>query len=86
VDFPADPTCWEVEDQFLFGSDLLVAPVLYEGHRTRRLYLPQGAGWVDAWNGKEYAGGQWVEVAAPIEKIPVFWRQGSEETFLFSDG
>lgn len=84
VDFPTDPVCWEVEDQFQFGADLLVAPVLYEGQRTRKLYLPAGTGWVDAWDGKEYGGGQWVEVSAPLERIPVFWRQGSREFFLFS--
>ena len=83
VDYPSDPACWEVEDQFLFGSDFLVAPVLYEGHRTRKLYLPQGAGWMDAWDGKEYTGGQWIEIPAPLERIPVFWRQVSEEKFLF---
>jgi len=84
VDYPADPICWEVEDQFLFGSDLLVAPILYEGQRTRNLYLPHGE-WIDAWDGKAYAGEQWVEVAAPLERIPVFWRQASEEKFLFAE-
>jgi alpha-D-xyloside xylohydrolase len=84
VDFPDDPVCWEVEDQFQFGADLLIAPVVYEGHRTRKLYLPAGTGWVDAWDGKEYGGGQWVEVAAPLEKIPAFWRKGSPDLFLFS--
>jgi alpha-D-xyloside xylohydrolase len=85
VDYPEDQTCWEVEDQFMFGSDLLVAPILYEGQRRRRLYLPQGA-WTEAWEGKEYDGGQWIEVDAPIERIPVFWRGGSESFFLFSSG
>jgi alpha-D-xyloside xylohydrolase len=86
VDFPDDPLCWEVEDQFLFGADLLVAPVLYEGHRTRKLYLPAGTGWVDAWNGKEFSGGQWLEVEAPLERIPVFWRRGSQDIFFFAVG
>ena len=85
VDFPSDSDCWEVEDQFLFGSDLLVAPILYEGQRDRELYLPAGLGWMDAWDGKAYPGGQWVKVAAPLEKIPVFWKQDSEEKFLFSE-
>ena len=85
VDFPTDSTCWEVEDQFLFGSDLLVAPVLYERQRKRKLYLPQGTDWVDAWEGKAYAGGAWVEVAAPIERIPVFWKEGSPDYFSFTE-
>jgi alpha-D-xyloside xylohydrolase len=84
VDFSADPTCWDVEDQFLFGTGLLVAPVLYEGQRTRRVYLPAGTDWVDAWEGKEYAGGEWVEVAAPLERIPAFWRKAHPGFFLFS--
>jgi alpha-glucosidase (family GH31 glycosyl hydrolase) len=41
---------------------------------------------VDAWDGKEYTGGQWIEIPAPLERIPVFWRRGSKEKFLFSPG
>ena len=51
LDFPADPACWEVQDQFLFGDDILVAPVVTEGARERRVYLPAGAAWRDAWTG-----------------------------------
>ena len=76
VDFPDDPVCWQVEDQFLFGSDLLVAPVLYEGQRTRKLYLPAGTGWVDAWHGKKVGGGQWLDVDAPLEKHPCVLEAG----------
>ena len=44
-DFPQDPKAWEVEDQYMFGPDILVAPVLYERMETRNVYLPQGAEW-----------------------------------------
>jgi alpha-D-xyloside xylohydrolase len=48
-DFAEDERCSEVDDQFMFGPDLLVAPVLYEGAREREVYLPAGANWTDAW-------------------------------------
>jgi len=83
VDFPANETCWVVEDQFLFGPDLLVAPVLSQGQRTRKVYLPADCTWVEAWTGQEYAGGGWIELDASLERIPVFWRKGSPYAFKF---
>jgi len=58
VDFPADPACESVEDQFMFGPEILVAPVLRLGQRERSLYLPAGVRWVEAWTGQVYPGGQ----------------------------
>jgi alpha-D-xyloside xylohydrolase len=75
-DFPQDKAAWEVEDQYMFGPDLLVAPVLYEETRTRRLYLPKDAEWEEAWTGDKFAGGQTVEVEAPLHQIPVFLKNG----------
>ncbi len=75
-DFPADEVCWEIDDQFMFGPDLLVAPVLFEGARSRRVYLPDGTGWRDAWADEELAGGQWIEADAPLERIPLYVRAG----------
>jgi alpha-D-xyloside xylohydrolase len=76
LDFPADPVTWEVEDQFLFGSDVLVAPVVVEGARERQLYLPSGTTWRDAWTGAEHQGGEWVTAPAPLDTIPVYLRAG----------
>ncbi len=79
LDFAADPVSWEVEDQFLFGSDVLVAPVVTEGARERRVYLPAGDGgttWQDAWTGAEYQGGGWITAPAPLDTIPVYLRAG----------
>jgi alpha-D-xyloside xylohydrolase len=76
-DFPADAACWEIEDQFMFGPDLLVAPVLFEGARSRRVYLPAGSEWRDAWTDEELAGGQWIEADAPLERIPLYLRAGA---------
>lgn len=44
-DFLKDSKSWEFEDQYMFGPDILVAPVLYEGMRQREVYLPEGAEW-----------------------------------------
>ena len=77
VDFPDDPQAWEVEDQFLFGHDLLVAPILSLGTRSRSVYLPAGTDWRDAWSKEEYTGGTTLEAAAPLERIPVYQRKDS---------
>lgn len=76
IDHPADPTCWRVADQYRLGRDLLVAPVVTEGASTRRLYLPPGE-WYDLWGGSALNGGGWVDVEAPIERVPVFARAGA---------
>jgi len=75
-DFPQDERAWEVEDQYMFGPDILVAPVLYEGMETRTVYLPRGTEWENAWTGEKFAGGQAVEVATPLDQIPLFVRAG----------
>jgi alpha-D-xyloside xylohydrolase len=80
VDFPDDPGAWQVDDQFLLGPDLLVAPVTAGGVRERKVYLPAGADWRDAWTGTRHAGGAEVTAAAPLDRIPVFVRNGSSVT------
>ena len=70
-EFPEDEKCWDLDDQYMFGSEYLVAPVMYEGMRERQVYLPAGQ-WEDIRDGKVYEGGQTITAAAPIESIPVF--------------
>jgi alpha-D-xyloside xylohydrolase len=77
VEFPEDPKSWTVDDAYLFGRDLLVAPVLEAGARSREVYLPKGASWRDAWTGEEHEGGQTVTVPAPLDRIPLFLRDGA---------
>jgi len=77
LEFPEDPKSWTVDDAYLFGRDLLVAPVLEADARTRDVYLPKGATWRDAWTGEEYEGGQIVTVPAPLDQIPLFLRDGA---------
>lgn len=82
-DFPADTAAANLADEFMLGPDLLVAPVVDQGATARLVYLPAGVTWVDAWTGEEITGGQAVEAAAPIERIPVYWRMGSSFAFQF---
>ncbi len=70
-DFPTDEAAANLADQFMLGPDLLIAPVTEEGARSRSVYLPAGADWVEAWSGQEYTGGQQLTAAAPLERIPV---------------
>lgn len=76
VDFPGDPVCETIGDQFMLGPEILVAPVLYEGLRDREVYLPAGTDWMEAGSGRVYNGGRWLTVPAPLEKIPVFLKAG----------
>ncbi len=71
-DFPDDPDAQNVEDQFMFGPDLLVAPVLTEGQRQREVYLPAGTSWTDAWTGETTEGGRRLVAAAPLDRIPLY--------------
>ena len=83
-DFPDDKMAWEMEDAYMFGPDLLVAPVMEAGVKTREVYLPKGANFVESYTGKVYEGGQKVEAKAPLNVIPVFVREGKEiEVYVF---
>ncbi|MGN0686860.1 MAG: TIM-barrel domain-containing protein [Oscillospiraceae bacterium] len=77
-DFCEDKTAWETEDEYMFGNDILVAPVMEQGARERSVYLPEGAVWTDANTKTIYKGGQTVTVPAPIDIIPLFIRNGRE--------
>lgn len=76
-DFPDDESARKCMDEFMLGRALLVCPVLREGARTRKVYLPKGAGWYAFESGAFYHGGQWIEVDAPLQSIPLFVRAGA---------
>ncbi len=76
-DFPEDKVAWNIEDEYMFGPDILVAPVLYAGLRDRSTYLPAGAQWKDVNTGKIYEGGQWIQCSASIDVIPLFLKNNS---------
>jgi alpha-D-xyloside xylohydrolase len=75
-DFPDDGKSYTIEDQYMFGPDILVAPVLEAGADSRMIYLPEGLMWKDALTGETYEGGQTIDYAVSIEHIPVFTRNG----------
>ncbi|MDR3493257.1 MAG: glycoside hydrolase family 31 protein [Ancalomicrobiaceae bacterium] len=77
-DFGGDAAARDVEDQFMLGPDLLVAPVLLEGATSRDVYLPaHPGGWYGFGDGSHYDGGQRVSVAAPLGRLPLFVRAGA---------
>lgn len=77
-DFPEDEQAWAVEDQYMFGPDVLVKPVTDAGKRSVSVYLPAGSEWKDAWTETVVPGGQTVETGAPLDQIPLFTRNGYE--------
>ena len=77
-DFPADMETWDIDDQFMFGPDILVAPVLYEGERKRKVYLPEGACWKETGTGRTFEGGCWVESEAALEVLPLFVKDNAD--------
>ena len=75
---PESPAAWTNWDTYLYGPDLLVAPVWKKGQRTREVYFPAGSPWRDAWNpDRIYGGGRTATVPAALHQIPLFVRVGS---------
>ena len=79
LDYPDDETAATIDDEFLFGSDLLVAPVLWEGATERGVYLPKGD-WYDYWTGAHFIGGITTNLPVRLESFPLFVRGGA---FIF---
>ncbi len=75
IEYQYDRNTWRLSDQYLFGSGLLVAPIMNEGTR-RQVYLPDGV-WTDWWTGRRIAGPRWMDVEADIETIPLYIREGA---------
>jgi len=80
--YPDDRETFTIQDQYLYGADLMVAPVIEEGADTREVYLPEGE-WVHVWSGGRFGPGR-LKIDAPIGSPPVFWREGSKFSDLFA--
>jgi alpha-D-xyloside xylohydrolase len=80
-DFPADERAWNIEDIYMFGPDVLVAPILFEGQRSRDVYLPVGFHWISHGSGQIFEGGQVVNEPAPLDHLPVFLREEGSTRF-----
>ena len=79
LEFPEDGRTYGLDDQFMWGRDLLIAPVLREAERGREVYLPKGE-WFDFWTGQRHEGGGSIVVPVTIESTPIFVRGGA---FIF---
>lgn len=88
-DFADDEMVLDIKDQYMFGDSIMVCPVtepmyfeagnvrLEGSSYTRKVYLPKVCGWYDYWTEEYYHGGQWIETEAPIDRIPLFIKEGS---------
>ena len=73
--YPNDAEAARLGDEYLWGRDLLVAPVVARGAKTRRLYLPAGT-WFDWWTGEKLSGPRWVERPVDLATLPLYVRAG----------
>ena len=73
--YPSDPRALACEDQYFFGSSLLVAPVVERGAKERGVYLPKGAWW-DFWTNRQFTGPHTISRAVDLETLPIYVRAG----------
>lgn len=75
LNYQDDENTYEINDEFLLGNDMLIAPALNQGEKARLVYIPEGK-WYDFWNNKIYEGKSYIISDTPLEKCPVFIRSG----------
>src|SRR5690349_7058173 len=76
LNYQDDPSTYNLDDEFMIGDDLLVAPILKLDVTKRLVYLPAGT-WYDYWSNRKYTGGTMISVEAPLETVPMFVRAGA---------
>lgn len=76
VDFESDPNTHEIWDQYMFGDNLMIAPIINEGEIERNIYFPEGA-WINFFTGKMEKGPKNISVSASLEEIPVYIKANS---------
>ncbi|AQR96593.1 glycoside hydrolase family 31 protein [Clostridium saccharoperbutylacetonicum] len=72
-----DKKTYEINDEFLCGENILVAPVVEQGAKARMLYLPEGNSWIDYWTKEECEGGQYIIKETPVDVCPIYVKGGS---------
>ena len=77
IEYPDDPGSWLIDSEYLFGSDILVAPLFEKGREFRSVYLPGGNDWIDYQSGKQYEGGRWYDITAGEIPIVMLVRNGA---------
>ncbi|HHW94272.1 MAG TPA: hypothetical protein GX734_07205 [Clostridiaceae bacterium] len=83
-DFPEDVQVRDIEDEYLFGRDLLVAPIVEEGAVERTVYLPLGS-WYDLWTGEKHQGGIEITCTCDLDRVPVYLRDGAAVAINLND-
>lgn len=76
LEYPDDPNCANICDQYLLGDKLMAAPVISPGTTARAVYLPKGI-WYDYYTGRRYTGGKYILAEAPIDHLPLFAKAGA---------
>lgn len=76
-EYPDDDYAWNDTTNFMFGGDLLVAPVVNEAAKEMTIYLPKGENWINVFTQEVFAGGNMINVSVSLENIPVFCKKGS---------
>lgn len=79
--YPEDEVCYTLDDQYMFGPDILFAPICCQGATSRKVYLPQGS-WILLKDGSRHSGG-WMEAEASLDEFIAFVPEGSEVRSLF---
>jgi alpha-D-xyloside xylohydrolase len=77
MDFPKDDAVKNIADQYLFGHNLMVAPVYVYGARERSVYMPKGANWYDFYTGEVHKGGTKTSIKAPETRMPLLVKAGA---------
>ena len=81
-DFPEDAAAWGIRDEFMFGSDYLVAPVVEQNATSRTVYFPRGvSSWVHHKTGAAYEGGSHATVHVPLDDLALFRRDDATSRF-----
>ena len=77
LDFPNDRAVDSIPDQYMFGPQIMVCPVIHPGTLNRSIYLPGQADWYDFWTGQRFPAGKTIEAKTPLNRIPLYVRAGS---------
>lgn len=89
LEYQNDPNVYDIADQYLLGSSMMVCPVTVKGAQTRVVYLPEGT-WYDYWTGQRYEGKQYLNTLAPLDQVPIFIKGGAvipmQETVQYLGG
>ena len=76
LEYQDDENVFEIADQYMFGSSMMICPVTEKGAQTRVVYLPEG-NWINYWTGELYEGKEYYSVLTPLDQMPIFVKEGS---------